>query len=506
MSHPTSRVPSPDQPPPLDLLVGYFVSAKKSLSSTSHVYRANEIVEDARALVEEGAVLKAKNAYVRNGVEEQVRILRNIHGGLEAVGLEAQIDFQAVIKSLDVANDRLQATLSSLRNTVVSATLGEPQSLGTSSQEHESHERADKTLYDFIDESTHTNLLDSLRATIDTYNDTQATLHKVRTSLGDSLDEITTTLTTLQDSTQLPPSSDDPEDMPTTIPDLYHRLTTNATDMASLLQNLISHYDLCITALKHTEGGGEAARAATFSSSEPAPLSSGADSPTEASLYAGADAEAHRLPISPAERDQMLTVVAEDAAQVDEVVDELAERARDMSATLARVEASTGIARAHAASLSTLVSQLADLGATALPACVTSASTFRSTWNDLRAALVDRTASLADLAVFYDAFLASYASLLREVERRGMVEAKMRRIADRAMRDIEALRAEDKDMRDQFLKDVGDWLPRDIWPGLVEGPVKWEIRRTKERGLGIVAPAAQGDEGVVKGGDGQDDD
>lgn len=94
MSHSASPAGSISEAPSLERLVACFVAAKRSLSATSHVYKANEIVEDARSLVEEGGILRAKNTYVRNGVEEQFHVLQNIHGGLEAVGQEAQVDFQ----------------------------------------------------------------------------------------------------------------------------------------------------------------------------------------------------------------------------------------------------------------------------------------------------------------------------------------------------------------------------------------------------------------------------
>ena len=52
---------------------------------------------------------------------------------------------------------------------------------------------------------------------------------------------------------------------------------------------------------------------------------------------------------------------------------------------------------------------------------------FRASWAGLREALLDRTAALADLAAFHDAFAAAYAGLLAEVGRREMLEAKMTR-------------------------------------------------------------------------------
>ena len=87
-------------PPTLDRLITHFVAAKKSLSSTSQVYRANEIVQDARKALEEAAVLKAKNTFIRNGADEELHVLQAVGTGLDTVGREAQVDFQVSTVSL----------------------------------------------------------------------------------------------------------------------------------------------------------------------------------------------------------------------------------------------------------------------------------------------------------------------------------------------------------------------------------------------------------------------
>ncbi|KAF2221704.1 autophagy-related protein 17 [Elsinoe ampelina] len=503
MSNSASPAGSLSEPPSLDRLVAYFVAAKRSLSATTHVYKANEIVEDARALVEQGGVLKAKNTYVRNGIEEQIHVLQNIHGGLESVGLEAQLDFSSIVKSLDVAHDRLQSTLNSLRKTLVSSSLGaspetgdESIHAGDSSGKGKAVQEPDKTLYDFIDEATHSDLFDSVRATIDSYNDAQSALHEVRTSLGHSLEQIDSSIFEID---TLKPNTNTalPEDE--TIASSFAALTHNATEMASLLQSLISHYDLCITALKHTEGGGEAARAAA-DSTDTNPLSSGADSPTEASLYAGATAEANRAPISEDERVEMLSVLTHDAAQVEDVVLEIRERADEMGLTLSALQSLTDVSKRRFNLLQAVLETLASLSTSLLPQCISAPLSFRDKWASIRNTMHTKIAALNELSQFYDSFLASYASLLREVERRKMVEAKQRKIAERAMRDIEALHAEDADMRNQFVKETGDWLPRDIWPGLMDAPRRFVLKREKQEdvGLGIMQ------EGEVQGQAGED--
>lgn len=98
---------SPQQSPaastheaPLEQLVEHFVAAKRSLSSTALVYRANEIVQDARGHIEECAILRAKNTFLRSGVDEQVNVLNSVRSGLDSVSAEAQVDFQVWQSSL----------------------------------------------------------------------------------------------------------------------------------------------------------------------------------------------------------------------------------------------------------------------------------------------------------------------------------------------------------------------------------------------------------------------
>lgn len=73
----------------LERLVSHFVAAKRSLSATAHVYRANEIVDTARSLIEEAAVLEAKNAFLERGVNEEANVLVAVKDGLDGIGRDA---------------------------------------------------------------------------------------------------------------------------------------------------------------------------------------------------------------------------------------------------------------------------------------------------------------------------------------------------------------------------------------------------------------------------------
>jgi autophagy-related protein 17 len=102
MSSPTSRSQaslSPDAsmapgPVHLEALVSHLLASKRSLSSISTVWRANEIVTSAREALEESVVLSARTGFLRDGIIEQVKILRKVRGGIENVYNEGQREFE----------------------------------------------------------------------------------------------------------------------------------------------------------------------------------------------------------------------------------------------------------------------------------------------------------------------------------------------------------------------------------------------------------------------------
>ena len=79
---------------PLETLVSHLLASKRSLSSISTVWRANEIVTSARAALEESVVLNARTSFLRSGISEQVKILKKVRGGIENIYKEGQRDFK----------------------------------------------------------------------------------------------------------------------------------------------------------------------------------------------------------------------------------------------------------------------------------------------------------------------------------------------------------------------------------------------------------------------------
>jgi autophagy-related protein 17 len=91
-----SSRPSLEQHRPLSLedLITHFVASKRSLNTQTILWRANDIVNSARALLEENAILSAKNASIRNIVDEQIDSLMAVRRGIEVIEADVQVEYK----------------------------------------------------------------------------------------------------------------------------------------------------------------------------------------------------------------------------------------------------------------------------------------------------------------------------------------------------------------------------------------------------------------------------
>jgi len=418
-------------------------------------------------------VLNAKNAFARRGVDEQVDTLQAIKDGITDVDEHAASEFKATIGRLDEANDRLQGTLRRLRETIIDASLQGSQvdedsrDDGDDTQAGVDADRQAKTLYSFIDEENHLLVLGSLHAMIDSFNDARADLNQDVHDFQNSLKAITDIM---QDDVSTA-SGSGPSDKrtlydepPPSIPQLFHGLEEHAAEMATELQSLVSHYDLCVTALKHTEGGGQAAKVAV--QAEELKSAPGA----EESLYGRTVPEQ----ISQEEKVQMMDVLENDALQVEDVAAELRDHAAEMEQQFDALLRHVNSARAGNQRLRS-VFQLLLQASDALPRHLEVSKTFRGVWQSIHEEIRAKTLELVELADLYERFWVSYSRVTDEVERRITAQAQMRKVASKAQRDLDKLHEAENDLRDTFLQDVGEHLPRDLWPSVGQRAPRWHV-------------------------------
>ena len=71
--------------------------------------------------------------------------------------------------------------------------------------------------------------------------------------------------------------------------------------------------------------------------------------------------------------------------------------------------------------------------------------------------------------------MTSYHGLIEEVARRKAAEDKMKALLKKTMEQVRKLHDADRREREAFRRYVGDYLPSDLWPGLVANAPRFDI-------------------------------
>ncbi|KAF2663627.1 hypothetical protein BT63DRAFT_460742 [Microthyrium microscopicum] len=438
--------------PSLDQLVGIFLASKRSLLSTEQVRRAQEIVDTGRGAVEENAVLTARNSFVRYAVSVQLESLEAIRQGVRVVESDGQLELKETVRTLDQASARLNETLESLRNTMVEAAFRPP-------------DEEPKCLFDFVDEKGVDELYDSIKQSMDKFDVSRKSLVDTSASFDDDLKMITDALEPQSEAEDQYINEED--DSP--IPSFFYSLESNATEVASHLEGLVKHYDLCISALRHTEGGGEAMLKFTQ-------VDIGQDQGLEG-LGLGItkfDEESAPKSLGPEEHAAMLKVLTKDAGEVDEVVIEISDRLADMEEHLSQIQTYITMLRATTARQQNALRVIKTVSEH-VPTYIHSCADFQAAWEEEKDILATKVDEIEGLHDFYIAFGSGYDNLILEVQRRRQVKREMEKIAKKAMTEISKLYKADMVKREDFGVEHAEYLPADIWPGWDNPPAQFEI-------------------------------
>lgn len=256
------------------------------------------------------------------------------------------------------------------------------------------------------------------------------------------------------------------------IPTHLHSLETHAQEMAGLLNNLTDHFDMCITAIRHTEGGYAAVKKAA--SSQPP----GSDLVSVSGVM-NTENEIGE-PISEEERQEMMEILEKDAAQVDDVVMDLREILNEMEATHeAILEHVAALASTY--NETTAAYKLLEEVGSRLSNYIMSSQDFRLHWEETKLNIQEQLTELESMRVFYESYSASYDDLILEVSRRKTSQDKIKQIARKAMEQIEKVYEADLREREEFRIDSGEYLPADLWPGVHVTPPRWEFGLADEK-------------------------
>ncbi|KAL8969577.1 MAG: hypothetical protein Q9197_004260 [Variospora fuerteventurae] len=447
------RLASP-APPSLETLVSHLVASKRSLSSVEQVWRGHEIIETTRFHLETSVTTTARSSFLRSGIAAQLHTLKHVHRHSKLVEVEGAQEYGEVMRTLDEADQRLKDTMDGLRSTMVEIRL-RPGS------------EKPKSLMDFVDEGSVDKLLTTIRESANAAQFAHQELLEANRSFSDDIRQIEEILKSPKgqpSESPTPQTHEQPNDeaMPVSpIPDILQDMEGRSRDMAENLESLVRHFDLCLMAIKQTEGGGDAALQLTAGLPDGARLEEDVANAPE--------------PIGDQERQEMLEVLATDADQVEEVVMEIRDHINAMEAQLAAVTAYVAQLDHEYAKVTAAFRLLEKVGSE-LHAFVAQGQIFVTRWDEEKAKVNERMDELSSLEEFYVGYLGAYDNLLVEIGRRQFMEQQMEKVVQESMRKLDTLYEEDSARRESFRHDYGDFLPMDIWPGLTDAPLQFETR------------------------------
>lgn len=443
---------------PVELLVEHLLAAKRSLSSITLVLRANDLATHARQLHEDAVILSAHTIFLRQGISEQVRILYRVRKGMTRAYDSGRREFKHLLRTLDGANGRLEQTMSMLREKVVERVF-----------RPEGEER--KSLIDFVDDKA----VDKLRNAL---KDSIAELQAAQTSFDGDLLRLDTDLRMVNKTMSSSPSPPSPSSSNAyqPIPHLLASLTTHSQAMAEHLASLTRHFDMCVTAVRTTEGGAALAlRKAAEATQGGSYSGDGGYQVSISGVIAEQESHVAELePMSARERAEIVSVVVQDAPEVDEVVAELNAVLHQMETDFLALKDQADQIRAAYLATITAFHVLEEVGSR-LHSYVAAEAEFVQRWEDEKDVIFIRLEEMDELRHFYEGYASAYESLLLEVERRRSVEDKIQNILRKARDNVDRLIEADRKEREVFRREIGDFLPTDLWIGMNDPLRRWEF-------------------------------
>ncbi|OCT48278.1 Autophagy-related protein 17 [Cladophialophora carrionii] len=450
------RATSPSQTS-VEVLVSYLVASKRSLGSIHLVHRATTLLSEARISVESTTALLAKATYLRRSLTSQLKVLRGVQFELETAAQGIQLEFQAVIRELDETGARLLQCIDLLKQTKIEhafkvATDGErPDVAGKN------------TLHDFVDDNGVETIKQAMEVAIDNVQNAQQEMNDSIQALEVDLQSINEVLSSRGDLS----GTESDVQQPLHIAGTLTLLENHAHEMARGLEGLVKHFDLCVTAIKHTEGGGEAVFQ-TMNAEEVNAVGLGVD-----------ELQAPAQPMNDEERIEMLQVLENDAQEVDEVVMELQDRNAEMETQLDKIHGWQERQETAYADVATAF-KLLDKISGRLSGYVAETARHAMRWNEEKAKIEDGIGGMEELCEYYAHFLHAYDGLIVEVARRRTVKKQMERIVAEAHAQLEQMYESDRQLRLEFKSDHGEYLPSDIWSGANTLPPRYAITRADE--------------------------
>lgn len=386
-------------------------------------------------------------------------MLERVRRGAESTARRGRGELAGVGVGLEGVEGRLRGTLGRLRGTVVER--------GLRPEVEEEGEGKGKSLVDFMNEEGVEGVVGGIREVMEGAGRGVGAFEEGNRGFGEEVEGVRRLVRGgggggLKGGSGVMGSASPEQGLERSpIPRILHEMEDHAREMATSLESLVSHYDLCVTAIKHTDGGGDAF--SKIAEDLPEGVHIGQDAGGVPPEPMGAD-----------ERIEMMRVLEEDAGQVEDVVMEIRDHIAEMESLHSRVEMHMDHLASEHANTTAAFRMLEDLGQR-LPGHITRTQIFLTRWDEDKAATDERLEELEGLTEFFHGFLRAYDNLLIEIGRRKDQELQVERVVQDARSRLDKLYEDEVEEREVFKKAHGEYLPVDIWPGLRDKPLRYSI-------------------------------
>lgn len=250
------------------------------------------------------------------------------------------------------------------------------------------------------------------------------------------------------------------------IADFLSSMTIRSHSMAEHLASLTRHFDMCVTAVRITEGGAALAR-------RKAAEDSGEADPVSISGVI-AEQEANVEEYAAEEKADIVKVVLQDAAEVEDVVADLNGEMLEIEMDFNFLKDQADQAKTAYGAVTQAFQIMEDIGSR-LSGYVAAEVEYTQRWQEERGTILGRLDDMENLRVFYEGYASAYDSLILEVERRRAVENKIQGIWRNAKEAVDKLVESDWRDRETFRAEVGEYIPTDLWVGM-SGPLRrWDV-------------------------------
>ncbi|CAI4218028.1 unnamed protein product [Parascedosporium putredinis] len=347
---------------PIETLVEHLLAAKRSLSTMTAVVRANEICTTALHAYEESVVLNAETEYLRRGMANQLSVLARVKRSLNRTYDAGKKEFKQLIRMMDAADARMQATTATLRERIVQPEFREGENDGVQ-----------RSLLDFVADERVSEVVKALKASVKE----------------------------LQKGCRSDPA---------------------ARRAQCLHLGVIAEQESHVSDLE---------------------------------------------PITSQDRADMVKIVVEDASEVEVVVHEINERLAAMENEFSLLGREANHIRRVYAGTQDAFRVLEDIGGKLV----------------IYGAIFTKLEEMDRLREFYQGYAGAYERLILEVDRRRAVEDRVQAIWRKARESVDRLAQEDLQQRENFMQDIGEYIPTDLWPGMNASMKRWEIRPVAEEGM-----------------------